>query len=104
MLLDIISEFFPSPTWRKDLKGSVPGEENKEVEVKIDSQQPLCAQVFLTLFEPHLGEVSFIKVFSGSLSSGSSIYNATKGGEEKIGQKNKRWLLILDYTECLQIS
>jgi len=86
MLLDIISEFFPSPTWRKDLKGSVPGEEDKEVEVKIDSQQPLCAQVFLTLFEPHLGEVSFIKVFSGSLSSGSSIYNATKGGEEKIGQ------------------
>jgi len=86
MILDIICEFFPSPLWRKSVKGFTPGKEDKEVEVKVGSEGSLCAQVFFTLFEPHLGEVSFVKVFSGLLSSGSSIYNATRGADEKIGQ------------------
>ena len=86
MLLETLIEFFPPPAWRKTIKGTTPEKEEEEVEIKIDAQQPLCAQVFFTLFEPHLGEISFIKVFSGTLSSGSSIYNATRGEEEKIGQ------------------
>ncbi|MBE0477584.1 elongation factor G [Candidatus Aerophobetes bacterium] len=86
VLLDTLTDFFPSPTWRNVVKGTVPGKQEQEVEIKVDTSEALCAQVFLTLFETHLGEVSFIKVFSGTLSSGSSIYNANKGEEEKIGQ------------------
>lgn len=86
ILLDMLAEFFPSPDYRKSVKGVVPGKEGEEVERKIDSTQPLCAQVFFTLSEMHLGEVSFIKVFSGNLFSGSSVYNAGKNEDEKIGQ------------------
>jgi len=86
MILDTLTELFPSPEHRGSVKGKIPGKEDQEVERKISSQQPLCAQVFLTLSEPHLGEVSFLKIFSGTLSSGSSIYNANKNEEEKIGQ------------------
>ncbi|MBC7188825.1 elongation factor G [Candidatus Aerophobetes bacterium] len=89
ILLDTIVSFFPSPSQKGSVKAKAAekGEgEEKEVEIKIDSQEPLCAQVFFTLFEPHLGEVSFLKVFSGTLSSGTAIYNANKSEEEKIGQ------------------
>ncbi|RLE11503.1 elongation factor G [Candidatus Aerophobetes bacterium] len=86
VLLDILVDFFPSPDWRGSVKGMLPGKEDEQVERKVDSSQPLCAQVFFTLSEMHLGEVSFIKVFSGNLSSGSSVYNAGKNEDEKIGQ------------------
>lgn len=84
--LDALTTFFPSPNWRKSIKGHPPGKLDEEMEIKTGPEQPICAQVFLTLFEPHLGEVSFVKVFSGNLSSGSSIYNANKAETEKIGQ------------------
>ncbi len=48
--------------------------------------EPFSALVFKTLFEPHLGSLSLFRVYSGSLSSGTSVFNATKGVEEKIGQ------------------
>lgn len=86
MLLDVLLQFFPSPDYRKVVKGIVPGDEEKEVEREINSGESLCAQVFLTLAEPHLGEVSFFKVFSGNISSGSTIFNVSKNEEEKIGQ------------------
>jgi len=86
VLLDTLIEFFPSPNYREKVKGVLPGSENQQIERKINSKEPLCAQIFLTLAEPHLGEVSFLRVFSGTLSSGSSVYNANKNEEEKIGQ------------------
>lgn len=86
LLLDILTGLFPSPMWRRKIKATATQKQDEEVEIKIGPQEPLCTQVFLTLFEPHLGEVSFIKVFSGALSSGGSIYNANKKEVEKIGQ------------------
>ncbi len=68
LLLDTMVDILPSPL-------------SEEVEKK-----GLSAFVFQTLSEPHLGELSLFRVYSGILSSGSSVYNSTKKREEKIGQ------------------
>jgi len=86
ILLDFLVKFFPSPQDRGVVKGYLPGKEDEQMERKISAREPLCAQVFFTLAEPHLGEVSFIKILSGTLASGSNIYNVNKNDEEKIGQ------------------
>ncbi|TET11264.1 elongation factor G, partial [Candidatus Aerophobetes bacterium] len=68
LLLDTMVDILPSPL-------------SEEVETK-----GLSAFVFQTLSEPHLGELSLFRVYSGILSSGNSVYNSTKKREEKIGQ------------------
>jgi len=68
LLLDTMVDILPSPL-------------SEEVEKK-----GLSAFVFQTLSEPHLGELSLFRVYSGILSSGNSVYNSTKKREEKIGQ------------------
>ena len=68
LLLDTIVDVLPSPL-------SEEGE-----------KKGLSAFIFQTLSEPHLGELSLFRVYSGILSSGSSVYNSTKKREEKIGQ------------------
>lgn len=68
LLLDTMVDILPSPL-------------SEKVEKK-----GLSAFVFQTLSEPHLGELSLFRVYSGILSSGNSVYNSTKKKEEKIGQ------------------
>ncbi|MEA1965228.1 MAG: elongation factor G, partial [Candidatus Aerophobetes bacterium] len=82
-LLNTIIDFFPSPLLRKSVKGKL---RDKETERKISAEEPLSALVFQTLAEAHLGEVNLFKVYSGNLSSGSTVYNSVKNKEEKIGQ------------------
>lgn len=69
LLLDTIVDFFPSPKIEDS-----------------DQEQSPSAFVFQTLSEVHLGEVTLFKVLSGTLSSGSTVYNCTKKVDEKIGQ------------------
>ncbi|MCD6317998.1 elongation factor G [Candidatus Aerophobetes bacterium] len=86
LLLDAVVNYLPSPEWRKSVKGKTPKETSQEIERKISVDDPFSALVFLNLSEMHLGEMSFLKVYSGTLSSGSAVYNSTKDEEEKIGQ------------------
>ncbi|NQS88241.1 elongation factor G [Patescibacteria group bacterium] len=86
LLLDTVVNYLPSPEWRKLVKGNSPKETSQEIERKISVDDPLSALVFLNLSEMHLGEVSFLKIYSGTLSSGGTVYNSTKGREEKVGQ------------------
>jgi elongation factor G len=53
-------------------------------EISVDA--PLSALVFKTVSEPHVGELSFFKVFSGAIKTGSEVLNSTRGVTEKIGQ------------------
>lgn len=85
LLLDLMAESFPSPLSRSPVKGASPGKEG-EVERKIDPGEPVSVFVFQTLSEAHLGEMNAFKVFSGTLSSGTTVHNSSKGKEEKIGQ------------------
>lgn len=86
LLLDVVVNYLPSPEWRESVKGNFPKKTSEEIERKMSVDDPFSALVFLNLSEMHLGEMSFLKVYSGTLSSGGTVYNSTKDGEEKTGQ------------------
>ncbi|NLL37288.1 MAG: elongation factor G [Fretibacterium sp.] len=80
--LDFVTDFFPSPLDRGAEKAILDGE---EVLVKPDVDEPFSALCFKVMVDPYVGKLSFIRVYSGSLSSdGSSIYNVKKGEDERI--------------------
>lgn len=84
-LLDLIVDFFPSPADVPSVKGFKP-KTNEEEERKPDVTQPLSALVFKTISEPHVGEFSLLRVYSGVLSSGDDVLNSNRGISERIGQ------------------
>ncbi len=84
-LLDLIVNFAPSPEDRPKAEGVKPRTAEKITrEIRIDV--PLSALVFKTISEPHVGELSFFRVFSGSMKTGNDVLNSTKDSTEKIGQ------------------
>jgi elongation factor G len=84
-LLDYISSYMPSPPDFVQVEGEVPGA-SKEKTVKISPDESLCTFAFKTVSEPHVGELTFVKVFSGKLQSGIDVYNSTQEVTERIGQ------------------
>jgi elongation factor G len=84
-LLDHIADFFPSPADYKEVKGKDPSSDKEKI-LKISSGGPLAALVFKTVSEPHVGELSFLKVFSGKLKSGDDVFNSGTNTTERIGQ------------------
>jgi elongation factor G len=84
-LLDYLAAYLPSPSDFVQIQGKVPGTE-KEKPVKIGPNQSVCAFAFKTVSEPHVGELTFLKVYSGNLQSGMDVYNSTQEASERIGQ------------------
>lgn len=84
-LLDFVVNYCPDPGFRGEVKGVKPGT-SEEIGVPVKNDAPLAALVFKTMSEMHLGELSFFRVFSGKIVSGSDVFNATRGSIEKIGQ------------------
>ena len=84
-LLDLIVNGFPSPLDRPAVAGVKPGTSDT-VTREITADAPLSALVFKTISEAHVGELSFFRVFSGSMKTGSEVLNSSKGSTEKIGQ------------------
>ncbi|UCD20279.1 MAG: GTP-binding protein, partial [candidate division WOR-3 bacterium] len=78
-LLDAIAEFVPSSEMMPEIE--VGGKK-----VKRDDASPFLGYVFKTVVEPHLGEVCYVRTFSGSAKSGDVVQNTTKSTEEKINQ------------------
>ncbi len=84
-LLDNIIRFMPSPVDHGAMAGVKPGTED-EILAKPDPAEPFSAQVFKTISEPHVGELSLFRVFSGSVEAGKEVYNTTRDHPEKLGQ------------------
>ncbi len=83
--LDFITQVLPSPADRPAVEGIKPNSTEKITrEPKADA--PLSCLIFKTISEPHVGELSFFRIFSGSIKSGLEVLNSTKGDTEKIGQ------------------
>ncbi|MBN2057561.1 MAG: elongation factor G [Candidatus Saganbacteria bacterium] len=82
-ILDAIVSWMP-PANEKE----VPAEnlDGQEVKVKPDDQEPFSAYVFKTVNEAHIGNLAYIRVYSGTIKPSSPVYNATKGKDERIGQ------------------
>ena len=84
-LLDIIINFAPSPLDRPHATGTKP-DSTEELTRETDPNAPTSALVFKTLSEAHLGELSFFRVYSGKVKSGSDLRNPSRNQNEKIGQ------------------
>ena len=84
-LLDFIAEYFPSPSDSKSIKGRNP-KSGEEQEVPYDSAGKAVLQVFKTVSEPHVGELSFFKCLSGSIKPGLELMNTSREQVERIGQ------------------
>ena len=83
-LTDGIVKYMPSPEDRPPKKGK--DSKDEDIELKPSADEPFSAQVFKTIIDPYVGQLTVFKVFSGKLASNTSFYNATKGSKERIGQ------------------
>jgi len=83
-LMDMIVDFLPSPADRPDVAGK--NKAGEEVSRKSAEEAPFSAFVFKTIADPYSGKLTMFRVFSGSLSSDSTVYNTTRDCKEKIGQ------------------
>ncbi len=83
-VLRFIVDEFPSPLDRPPI--TVTGADGDSQERSCDPDQPLTAYVFKTVSDPYVGHITMFRVFSGKVRPDSSLFNATKGAEERIGQ------------------
>jgi len=97
-LLDAIADYMPSP---KDMLNHVALKGEEEVKVLPDENKPFLGFVFKVMVDPYVGKLSFVKVFSGKLTSDQTIYNVTQGEEERIG--SFRFMKGKDSTEEKEI-
>ncbi len=85
MMLDAVIDYMPAPTDIPPIKGVVPGKEEEEERIS-DDKGPFSALAFKIMADPFVGKLAFFRVYSGTLKSGSYIYNSTKGKKERIGR------------------
>ncbi|MBD5136433.1 MAG: elongation factor G [Lachnospiraceae bacterium] len=83
-LLDSILEFMPAPTDIPSIKGV--DMEGNEIERHSSDDEPFSALAFKIMADPFVGKLAFIRVYSGTLNSGSYVLNATKGKKERVGR------------------
>lgn len=86
LLLDAINAYLPSPMDNPTITGHDPKDEEKEVVRKADINEPVAAMAFKIMSDPFVGRLSFVRVYSGSLKSGSYVYNTNSGKKERIGR------------------
>jgi elongation factor G len=85
MLLDAIVDYLPSPLDIPPVRGVNPLD-GSEVERKASPDEPFAALAFKIMTDPYVGQLTFIRVYSGVLSAGSYVYNSTKDTKERIGR------------------
>ena len=84
-LLDAIVDFMPAPTDVPAIKGVNPKTDEEE-ERRSSDDEPFAALAFKIMTDPYVGRLSFFRVYSGTLTTGSSVLNATKGKRERMGR------------------
>jgi len=84
-LLDAVVEYMPAPTDIPAIKGVTPDGET-EVERHASDEEPFSALAFKIMSDPFVGKLAFFRVYSGTLESGSYVYNSTKGKKERVGR------------------
>ena len=84
-LLDAIVDYLPSPVDIPPVQGMEPGTENALTR-KASDDEPFAALAFKIMSDPFVGKLAFFRVYSGKLSSGSSVYNPARGKRERVGR------------------
>jgi len=85
-MLDAIVAYLPSPLDVPSIKGHAVGNEEEVVERHADPEEPFSALAFKIMADPHLGKLTYIRVYSGTLETGTQVLNSIKGRKERIGK------------------
>ena len=84
-LLDAIVDYMPAPTDIEDIKG-IDCKTDEETTRPTSDDEPFSALAFKIATDPFVGKICFVRVYSGCIQSGATVYNATKGGRERLGR------------------
>ncbi len=84
-LLDAVIDYLPSPMDLKEVKGINPKTEKEEVR-KLSPDDSFAGLAFKIQIDPHVGKITYFRVYSGKIASGSYIYNSTKNKTERVGR------------------
>jgi elongation factor G len=85
-LLDAVTAYLPSPIDVPPMEGHDPEDAEKKILVKTDDTEPLTALAFKVATDPFVGRLTFIRLYSGTLSSGSYVHNVNNAKKERIGR------------------
>ena len=85
-MLDAVLDYLPSPLDVPDVEGHKPGDEEKTLTRAADENEPFSALAFKVATHPFYGKLVYVRVYSGKVSQGDVVSNATKGKKERIGK------------------
>lgn len=85
-LLDAVVKYLPSPLDIEAIVGHKPGDEETEIVRKPADSEPFAGLAFKIASDPHLGKLTFVRVYSGKLEAGATVVNSVKGRKERIGK------------------
>ena len=83
-LLDAVVEFMPAPTDVEDIKGV--DAKGNEIHRRSSDDEPLSALAFKIMTDPFVGKLAFVRIYSGTINSGSYVYNSVKEKKERVGR------------------
>ncbi|MEB6549338.1 elongation factor G [Heyndrickxia sporothermodurans] len=85
LMLDAVIDYLPSPLDVPAIKGTAP-DSDEVIEKHSSDDEPFAALAFKVMTDPYVGKLTFFRVYSGTLSSGSYVQNSTKGKRERVGR------------------
>jgi elongation factor G len=85
-MLDAVVRYLPNPLDIGSITGFKPGKEEIAQTRKPDDKEPLSALAFKIMTDPHLGKLTYLRIYSGTLESGSQLLNSVKDRKERIGK------------------
>ena len=84
-LLDAVIDYLPAPTEVADIKG-IDAKTDSEIQVKSSDEGEFAGLAFKIMTDPFVGQLTFVRVYRGSIESGSYVYNSTKNTKERVGR------------------
>ena len=84
LVLDAVVDYLPSPVDIPPIRGTTP--DGQEVERPADPEGPLAALAFKIMADPYVGRLTFVRIYSGTMTSGSYVQNTTKGRKERVAR------------------
>ena len=85
-LLDAVVDYLPAPTEIPPVQGTAVDDPATVLERRADDKEPFSALIFKIMTDPYVGQLAFLRVYSGTLSTGDTIYNVAKARTERLGR------------------
>ncbi len=86
LLLDAVVAYLPSPEDLPPVKGFKPGDEETQIERRHEDAEPFSALAFKIMSDPHVGKLTYFRVYSGRMAKGDTVLNTTTGKKERVGR------------------